>query len=79
MSYSGFTSYQQGFTEVMHLGYWLESLCNQESFKHLGFCTSHNERAAAIRTEDTQLFTSEATVLTEGELTAGYVLGTTGL
>lgn len=59
----------------------LVCLYSQESFKHLEFCNSHNQKAAAIRTgattpEDTQLFTP---LLTKGELTTVDVLGTTDL
>lgn len=72
------------------LGSWilLLHLCNQESFKHLGFCTSHSQTATAIISgattpEDIHHPTlhacTKATVLTEGELTTGGILGTTSL
>lgn len=64
------------------LGSWILLVClySQKSFKCMGFCTSHNQTAAAIRTgattPDTQFFTP---LLTEGELTTGDVRRTINL
>lgn len=79
MSYSGLTSYQQSFTQVGLLD--IISVCNQESFMHLGFCTSHSNYnwSHHPRRYPTLHPSTEATVLTEGELTAGDVLETTCL
>lgn len=60
MSYSGLTSHQLSFTQVGLLDIISVSVQSRK-LQALGFCTSHDQTAAAVRTwattpEDTQLF-----------------------